>query len=595
MFGCRSICFTLSMVVACSGALSVTQAQTVIRDINQQKKHEQKAVIGLLGEFSQCASYEVAQGDLVLSQIIPRVGGLTSDSSGIIRVIRGGRVSQDLFYSSEMAFPLMHGDVLIALKSSSHVINESYEARSNQRQFPPKLTQVAIINLLDHPVIFGLHPEIADLAGILRCLRQPVEKYSQIARSVKVISSRRATKNFNFKQKKLTTKIPSGTVLVFNSKTGLDLSLIPKSLPVPQSLQTQLSSLPAAAVELNSPTPSRLEALPPQEVTPRVEATQRKLPEVTHPEDVSLPSKQLPSLKADAEQLQLNGPLLQQTTASLSQVPKPRLPQNSEGEAQSSSETNQDIDHLSAGSSVPDLNLKSAPLPPAESIQTLEDEELSQYDEFEESAESSSGLHWSLYFVLALIAALAWKYRHNKFRTHQVALRNHPRSQQRNDSESMKAKQAATVITSWDTLPPLPEKSLLEQMLENEIPVIEESPQIPTHTMIYGRHQSKSARIDQPETLKGPHFGKKPEGEPASAGNAGSTNYAPLNTRPAMAEKTLKAPAFRFDRSHPETTASDKAGLTDSVGSVRSSQSNINTDSGILDRVLQAVQGVIHK
>lgn len=610
MFCWRTICFSLSVIVLLTGTSNFAHAQTVFRDIEQQKKEGQTAVIGLLGEFSHCAAYQVANQDLVLNQVIPRAGGLTENSSGIIRIIRNGRISQDLFYSPETAFPLMHGDILIAMKSPANLINESFNNQRNanngsQQQSSPELIQVAIVNLLERPVVFGVQPEIADLAGILRCLRQPVEKYSKIANSIKVISSQRVNRNINFKTKKLTTKLSSATVLVLNSKTGIDLSLVPKSLPAPKSLQPQLSSLPDSGTEQNTlvtaplETPSFQKAAP--EATPEIRVTNQNLRKVTHPEDLSLPNEKLPLKKTDEGQLQLNGPLLQQTTASLSLVPKPNLPQKNEGEEKTPPQASQSTNSLPVTPENPKSEMKAAPLPPVETIQTLEDEGLDKYEDFEENASSSSSLHWSSYLFLAFVAVMVWKYRRKIWNSLRVSNRSHHKSKSLS-LESTDSQKSATVITNWESLPPLPEKSLLEQILENDIPVFEEAPQIPTQTLIYGRHQSKSARIDQQESLKGPHFVKQPETEPTVSEKYESTKTVPSKPLPQTTGKILKAPAFRFDRPHPgssqsvdEINTSEKADHLVSSHSARSSQPTINKTSGILDRVLQAVQGVIQK
>ncbi|WP_298861542.1 hypothetical protein, partial [uncultured Gimesia sp.] len=173
----RTLCFLFSSIILLSGSLSFTHAQTIVRDINQpQNQLKRTAVIGLLGEFVHCAAYEVANPEHDLGQLISRAHGFTSKSSGIIRVVRGGRISQDLMYSPNTKFSLMHGDVLIALKSPTNMINISSGDqrngfRGNQFQASPKLVQLAILNLLDHPIVFGVPPEIANLAGILHSLR----------------------------------------------------------------------------------------------------------------------------------------------------------------------------------------------------------------------------------------------------------------------------------------------------------------------------------------------------------------------------------------------------------------------------------------
>lgn len=600
MFCWRTICFSFLAMNLLPGALSVTFAQTEFRELNQQNQLQRTAVIGLLGEFVHCAAYEVAEQDLALDKVISQAQGLTPESSGLIRVIRGGRISQDLFYSPETAFPLMNGDVLIALKAPTNVINISAEqqwddVQRNRQQSSPELTQVAIINLLNRPVVFGVPPEIADLAGILHCLRQPLENYSQIAESIKVIPPQRSRTNADFKTNKLTSKLASGTVLVLNSHKSIDLSLVPHSLPVPRRLPSTLSTIPDAQRQTATPASVSFEKSHIQQTTPVTEDAHHRLQGVTYPEHLSPPSEAAP-LKTGTDQLQLNGPLLQQTGASLAQVPKPDLAQTKAHLEVASDETGSEDPFTS--STVPTMALKAAPAPPADSVHVLQDDDLSKIEENEEHASSSFLPLWIYYLFLAAVAAVFWKFLQRRSKT---TASNQSR-QKVVSSTSLHSDAGSTIITRYDALPPLPEKSLLEKILENKIPVIEENPQIPTQTFIYGRHQSRSARIDQPESLKGPHFSRRAERESTVPPKQETTTSAPSPSAPRTTEKKLKAPAFRFDRSHPgssqpleEKTIPQKTARPDLLNQKQAVQAEKNVNSGILDRVLQAVQGVIHK
>tara|TARA_R110002111_G_scaffold177322_1_gene243411 strand:+ start:46138 stop:47943 length:1806 start_codon:yes stop_codon:yes gene_type:complete len=601
MFCWRTIYYTFLAMILLPGAFNVTFAQTEFRELHQQNQLQRTAFIGLLGEFVHCAAYEVEEQDLALQKVISQAQGLTPESSGIIRVIRGGRVSQDLLYTPGSAFPLMDGDVLIALKVPTNVINISAEqqwddAQRNQQQSTTKLTQIAIVNLLNRPVVFGVPPEIADLAGILHCLRQPLENYSQIADSIKVIPPQRTGTNADFKTKKLTSKFASGTVLVLNSHKSIDLSLVPHSLPVPRRLPSTLSPVPEASLRSTAPESVSFEKSQSQQTTPLSEDAYRKSQGVIYPEHISPPSEAAP-LKTGSDQLQLNGPLLQQTGASLTLVPKPDVPQSETHVEAASGEAGSQ--NPPARSTVPSMALNAAPAPPTDSIQVLHDDDLSKIEEHEEKASSPSFLpQWSYYLFLAAIAAVCWKYLQNRTQTssqNQVRQKGMSSASRNSDAE-------ATIISRYDSLPPLPNKSLLEQILDNKIPVIEENPQIPTQTFIYGRHQSRSARIDQPESLKGPHFNRREERESTVPPKRETTSSAPSASTPGTTEKKLKSPAFRFDRSHPgsslpleEKTIPQKTTRMDSSNQKQAVQAETKVNSGILDRVLSAVQGVIHK
>ncbi|MCA9022614.1 MAG: hypothetical protein KDA74_20840, partial [Planctomycetaceae bacterium] len=152
--------------------------------------------------------------------------------------------------------------------------------------------------------------------------------------------------------------------------------------------------------------------------------------------------------------------------------------------------------------------------------------------------------------------------------------------------------------TQWETLPPLPEKSLLEQILENQIPVIDETPQIPTQAFIYGRHQSRSLRVDKAEpTLKGPHFNQKSHRDSKTPEQPEFSSTGTVIAPEKPRDKKSKPPAFRFDRSHQSSSKAgkEKQPPTDSTRLGHTSQSEKKGHYTILDRVLQAVQGVLPK
>jgi len=588
MLSWRTICFSSLSMILLTGSFSLAHAQTVVRDLLlPQTQLQRTAVIGLLGEFVQCAAYEVANPEHDLDKLISQAHGLTPQFSGTIRVIRDGRISQDLLYSKHTKFSLMDGDVLIALPMPTNVVNVSTQrngAPGNQQQNSPELIQIAILNLLDRPVVFGVPLEMADLAGILHSLRQPLEKYPQIAQSIKVIHPERNRNYSNFKTNQLTSKFASGTVLVLNSHKSIDLSLVPHSLPIPRRLKSTLASIPESHLKTT---------------TPRTENGNHSLQKVIHPEKISLPANEQ-SPKDEKGQLRLNGPLLQQTAAHLPLVPQDKTSQPEAKADNQHIEHESQIRNSSTPSSVPDMKLKAAPAPPKESVQELDDVDLNNIEEME-NASTPFIPQWSYYLFLAIIAGVAWKHLSKRSRAHHNPNENHQKQLSR-PSSSRKSEDNSTIITEWNSLPPMPKKSLLEQILENKIPVIEETPQIPTQAYIYGRHQSKSTRVDQQETLKGPHYSTLASREARVPQTQEATKSYPLPSAPKKRDAELKSPAFRFDRSHPESssTIENSAPLTKTTRSTPSKQkqtvqNETRVNSGILDRVLQAVQGVMTK
>ena len=595
MYRWHKVCFTVLVMALLAGAWNTACAQTVFREIKATNSPaQQHAAVGLLGEFNYCASYEVGNHELDLNTIINGAGGLTPHASGLIRIVRGGRISQEVFFTPGMDLPLLHGDVLIAVKSSANLINVS----SNQNQAGSAqsrdLIQIAIMNLRDYPVVFGVPAEIADLAGILRCLRQPVEQYAEISETIRIIPPERRRSQAQLKARKLTTRFESGTVLVLRGSRGFNRSLVPHSLPTPRPLQYQRPAQPDSQPKNPAPASFSTNEARFQNATPVKQEQPRQFQHTTPSEQEDTPAEEASPVKPAPKSLQLNGPLLQQTSATLAEIPNPLI--NASAEKTADSDTKHKSD---SGSTVPDLKLATAPEAPADSTDAYDyDERPKSEGEFEDE-EAGFWPPGTGYLLFTVVAFALWKYLRKKPTEKKTATRLFRKKAQ--ETPAKRADLGAT-IARWNDLPPLPEKSLLEQILEKQIPVIDETPQIPTQTFIYGRHQKKTARVDQQETLKGPHFLKQTEPDSKVSVGQGTSASPTPEPPPRPTEKKLKAPSFRFDRSH-ENSSKEKGEApapphktqSESLGHPLAGAEKKHEQSGILDRVLQAVQGVMPK
>lgn len=610
MYRWHKVWFAALMLALLSGACNVTRAQTVFRNLElTESPAQQKAVIGLLGEFNQCAAYEVNRSELNMNAVISGAGGMTPQASGLIRVVRGGRISQEIFYSPEMDLPLMQGDVLIAVKSSANLLEDNSVSGTSQSSASRGLVQIAILNLRDYPIVFGVPAEIADLASILRCLRQPVEQYATMSESIKIIPPERRRAQAQFKTRKLTTRFESGTVLVLGAPQAMNLSLVPRSLPTPRPLQN--SAAAGARLHRQASAPSSISANDSRfrNATPLDQEASVDPRQVTHPE-LEIPTQEQKAEEPEQKPLQLNGPLLQQTSATLAAIPNPLGATLEKEESHSEHHHADGAEQKSADSSVPNLDLGRAPEAPKDDVQTLLDDEHPKSEIEYDEDEAGFWPPGTGFLLLAGVAFALWKYLRKKPVFPQEQAEQSELELEVPEEEQVSAKQEVTeqissepaaIITSWDELPPLPEKSLLEQILEKQIPVIDETPQIPTQTFIYGRHQSKKGRIDQAEALKGPHFLKqKTPDTKVAAGHDASPPPVPDPVRNPD-EKKLKAPTFRFDRSHPGNTKDNEVPAapprphTGAPGKTPAGSEKKTEQSSILDRVLQAVQGVMPK
>ena len=610
MYRWHKVWFAALMLALLSGACNVTRAQTVFRNLElTESPTQQKAVIGLLGEFNQCAAYEVNSSELNMNAVISRAGGMTPQASGLIRIVRGGRISQEIFFSPEMDLTLMHGDVLVAVKSSANLIEDNRVSGTSQSSASRGLVQIAILNLRDYPVVFGVPAEIADLASILRCLRQPVEQYAAMSESIKIIPPERRRSQAQFKTRKLTTRFESGTVLVLGAPQAMNLSLVPHSVPTPRPLHN--SAAAGARLHRQTSAPSSISANDSRfrNATPLDQEASITPRQVTHPEEET-PAQEQQTEEPEQKSLQLNGPLLQQTSATLAAIPNPLGAASEKEESHSEHRHADEDEQKSSGSSVPDLDLGRAPEAPKDDVQSLLDDERPKSEIEYDEDEAGFWPPGTGFLLLAGVAFALWKYLKKKpvfpqeqaeEPEHELAVTDVDQVTEKQEVSEQTSSEPAAIITSWEELPPLPEKSLLEQILEKQIPVIDETPQIPTQTFIYGRHQSKKARVDQAENLKGPHFLKKKSPDTkVAAGHESSPLPVPDPVREPD-EKKLKAPTFRFDRSHPgntkehEVPAAPPRPHTGAPGKTPAGSEKKSEQSSILDRVLQAVQGVMPK
>ncbi|QDT29597.1 hypothetical protein Enr10x_49520 [Gimesia panareensis] len=594
----QKVCIAALVLALISGASNLACAQTVFRNLElTESPAQQKAVIGLLGEFNYCAAYEVVGPHLSLNSVIAGAGGMTPQASGLIRIVRGGRLSQEVFYSPETDLPLMPGDVLIAVKSSANLINANGTSATAPSAASANLVQIAILNLRDYPVVFGVPAEIADLASILRCLRQPVEQYAEMAETIKIIPPDRRRSQAQFKTRKLTTRFESGTVIVLSAPQKMNLSLVPHSLPGPRALNQSASPESRFHRQVSAPSSFSANDSRFRNATPVKQEASIPPRQVTHPEretDTAEETEEKPKQKS----LQLNGPLLQQTSATLAAIPNPLGSEPAEEHSHADKHATSEDHQAFAASSVPEMELGEAPAAPKDDVKTLTDDELPKTEYNYEDEEAGFWPPGTGLLLLAAVAFVLWRYVRKKPILFSGKAQQSDRDLETPAQHKVSSEQAA-IITRWEELPPLPEKSLLEQILEKQIPVIDETPQIPTQTFIYGRHQSRKGRVDQAETLKGPHFLKQKEPDSkVAAGHDAATPVVPEPVRKPE-DKKLKAPTFRFDRSHPgnsnktDSPAAAPKPHAGAAGKTTAGSDQKTEQGGILDRVLQAVQGVM--
>jgi hypothetical protein len=190
-----------------------------------------------------------------LPQIVEFAGGLTANASSTLRLVRHGRSGQLLFLNQETVEQLQAGDVLIVDEQSGGGVSRE---RLNADEVG---IQVALVGLLDRPVVLKLRSAQARLDILTSSLNQPMSAVL----AARVIRSDSRTDAFGAQTPDL--PLGNGAVVVYDPR-----SILRSELPNDPTFDlvvdtTQLANqapIPEAPLAMTeAPAPPRFEALPP--------------------------------------------------------------------------------------------------------------------------------------------------------------------------------------------------------------------------------------------------------------------------------------------------------------------------------------------
>lgn len=243
-FGC---CLLLTTAVL-AGEAAAQGPRSNSKTITWQSPQNARDIqVGILGEIAKPGVYHVEAASLSVQALVRRAGGLTSDASLSIRIVRQERVAQSLFFSPQADSRLMPGDVLIVdSKRSLTAMSKILDVRAPENSARQATTdpadstgvQVAYVNVLDAPVVVKLHAEDARLERVVQMLGQPIE----LTGAVKVIEPQRPA-NVVGQVASGTLRLTDGTVLVFPPGSINRRKLPP--LPKPHDSEIAAGALPS--------------------------------------------------------------------------------------------------------------------------------------------------------------------------------------------------------------------------------------------------------------------------------------------------------------------------------------------------------------
>ena len=193
--------------------------------------------VAIMGEVDTPGTYCVNSTGLTIHRIIESARGFTPDASMAVRIIRSGRFRQTEIFSEKNDSHLMPGDLLIVESNrTSAVAGASRSADSRdaqtihadyQRGTPRVGIQIALINVVDYPLVLRLRPDQANASQLIQSLGQSM---SLLARTRIITPDVPGRKTSDLAKQALI--LENGSVIVFEPG-GVNRDRLPVTLPPP--------------------------------------------------------------------------------------------------------------------------------------------------------------------------------------------------------------------------------------------------------------------------------------------------------------------------------------------------------------------------
>ena len=200
-----------------------------------------------------------------MTELIKLAGGLTTHSNKNILYFRRGRPGQSAFFMPDSTVELQAGDIIIAdslFRSSAPkppARPASYVERTAvNRNGPPKepLVHVALVGLIDRPVVVPLRRESANFPMMFSLLRQDQNP----ARAVTVLVPRQQPVRFTSEDQE-PLQLATGTIVLFDEGSVLRDTLPPLPEVIQPDVAGSRSSAPPPAARV-APGPKILHGMP---------------------------------------------------------------------------------------------------------------------------------------------------------------------------------------------------------------------------------------------------------------------------------------------------------------------------------------------
>lgn len=454
--------------------------------------------VAIMGEVIKPGTYHLDSTSLKLQSVVQRAGGLTSEASPTIRVVRQGRVTQKEVYSDHVSTPVFPGDLLVVeakpslskhsnqftFNNEPSMIHARYEERSDAAG-----VQIALVNLVDYPLVLKLHPDDASAVNIVERLGQPIE----LLANTYIITPDKFPRSTS-EEAKHAIRLAQGSVMVFD-RDRVNRNRLPSSLPQPIESEIAMGAQPGL---IGSPWGQSPEL---RNLGQRVASGSPEANEFREQFErrMSLPSSETSS---DSSAPEINENQVEVTPSNRASKPRianlpftgtPRIKTSSSSASQSDQPTSDSIpqpDDSANESSLPSLAMENEPSP---------------------GSSAFSGIQ--LFILIVVVSTLVA----GALLLRRVLESNSVNHDARKTSiPEAAASELPSVIGDNQTQ----SRSLLERLIKNELPISIESIAFPAELILQGKIAAQPIlRVDGPQSIlkqNGPHFGSSTRSAGAS-------------------------------------------------------------------------------
>lgn len=454
------------------------------------------AYVAVIGHVREPGVYELDPAQRQLDRMLTTAGGLDPQASGSIRVVSEGRPGGQVFVDAKRprsSQELSAGDVLVVEGFNSrlpHTPRSAAEARAMIEHRRSALMQIAIVNLIDRPVVLPVWEGRATTRQLLSTLGQPPELISNA--DVVSVPTAALQRRLNGQQLIDQMLLP-GDVIVLPAGMSRPES-VPFKLPLPKN---QLHPDPEPVAEHQVPAP-----LP---VDDSAAAST-----ITDASETGLPAVESLQPPADEGLTEVQSWQQADQTTNSARV----AAEDDQSESVSAGENNE-------SGSVPVAAAGSGATPDAESAAAIAAASPTTSPALKTGSAWTRKMHFAIAYAaivaIGLVLYLMW----NMYRA--------SAAQDRAEMERLE----------------LPPPDPFEELLHNRLPLIDRPMVMPANLMIQGRRPDvEPQRIDGPQALQGPHFptaekpGRTPEVPAAGVSREwASTAASSLSASSAVIEK----------------------------------------------------------